>query len=293
MEIGSSQIGDIQALMLVELQKLYPPGEARAMLNQLLFHLTGKSAAQLVLDRERKFSESEIFFLQRALKRLLKHEPLQYITGTAYFSGRDFTVNPDVLIPRPETEELVRWALSDHAGQEYIRILDIGTGSGCIAISLQLELPMAEVHAIDVSEAALAVAAANAKRHHSGVRFTQCNIFDREAWKGMPAFDLIISNPPYITPADRKSMQENVLGYEPEIALYVEEDNPLVFYREIMEFAIGHLTGGGHLYFECNEGNAAEVVRMLRDEGFGDVLLRPDMQGKDRMVRAAALHKTS
>lgn len=285
MEIRTAELGELQSLMRKELQGFYPEGEVKGIVHGLFSHLTGLTAGQLVLEKGRKLTESEIHFLQRSLKRLKKHEPLQYITGTAYFYGFEFKVNTSVLIPRPETEELVDWIVKRHQDSRgALRILDIGTGSGCIAISLKKKLVEAEMFGIDKSEEALALAKENAGLLDAQVFFEKVDILDTSARSALMRFDIIVSNPPYVTPVDREKMLPNVTKHEPSMALFVEDD-PLQFYKEIIDFSADHLSPGGSLYFECNESNANEVTELLKANGFEDVELRKDMQGKDRMVR--------
>jgi len=284
-EIRTAELGELQALMKKELVGLYPPEELTAIMRSLFSHLTGLTASEMILKKNRKMSESEIHYLQRSLKRLKEFEPLQYITGEAWFHGFKFMVNPAVLIPRPETEELVEWILSDHnSANGPLKILDIGTGSGCIAISLKKKLPKAEVHAIDISWEALSVAEKNADMLNAEIIFQWADIFDTAVRSAMPQYDIIASNPPYVTPADRKKMMRNVTDYEPSLALYVDEGDTLQYYREIIAFSTGHLEKGGRLYLECNEGNATGVVLLLKDAGFVNIELRKDMQGKPRMM---------
>ena len=285
MEIRTAELGELQALMKKELLGLYPDDELILVVRGIFSHLTGLSASEMVLAKDRKLSESEILFLQRAIKRMKKHEPLQYITGVAHFYGHEFKVSPSVLIPRPETEELVRWVLDDcDKDDDRIRMLDVGAGSGCIAISLKKAMPDAELWAIDISEEALQTARENALSLGAEVNFIRIDILDENTRSGLPEFDVIISNPPYVTPADRELMHRNVTDHEPGLALFVDDDAPLIFYREIIDFSKDHLARGGRLYFECNESNANEVAALLKKGGFDDIELKRDMQGKERMV---------
>ncbi len=291
MEIRKAELGELQSLMRKELEDYYPSVELRGIINGLFSHLTGFTTGQMVLEKERRLTESEIHFLQLCLKRLKNHEPLQYITGTAYFHGLEFKVSPAVLIPRPETEELVEWIVQQHGkAGEPLSILDIGTGSGCIAISLKAKIPEAVLFAIDVSEKAMAVARENAHELGTEVFFESVDILDAEARSALLKFDLIVSNPPYVTPADREKMLPNVTDHEPALALFVEED-PLIFYKEIIAFSEDHLAEGGSLYFECNESNATEVAGLLKRAGFKHVEVRKDMQDKDRMILGNELLK--
>ncbi|MDZ7877336.1 MAG: peptide chain release factor N(5)-glutamine methyltransferase [Saprospiraceae bacterium] len=222
-------------------------------------------------------------------KRLLNGEPIQYITGFAWFYGLKFKVNPNVLIPRPETEELVEWVLQTVGKRHNVQILDIGTGSGCIPVTLKIKNPSLSVSAVDISEGALITASRNAYRQNADVTFQRLNILNMEDWGNLGNFNIIVSNPPYILTAEKALMERNVLAFEPELALFVEDDNALIFYENIAEFAKKHFyTEGGtaYLFFECNQYNALEVVQVLQKKGFADVQLRKDMSGNDRMIRA-------
>ena len=285
MEIRSAELGELRALTRMQLREMYPPQEADTIALQLFSHITGLSAAEMVIEKSRRLTESEMYFIQRSLMRLKRQEPLQYIIGSTNFFGYDFKVDPSVLIPRPETEELVDWILKNNKElNRQISILDIGTGSGCIAISLKKNLNNAEVYAVDISTEALKIAIDNATSLNADIDIEQLDILDEEACEFMPNFDIIVSNPPYVTPEDREKMQPNVVDYEPSLALFVEEDDPLLYYREVISFSHDHLNKGGSLYFECNESNANQVAGMLKTNGFKDVQVRKDMQGKDRMV---------
>ena len=285
MDIRTGKLGELQALMKNELKEIVPEEEAKAIVRGLILHKTGKTAAESILAKDSKLTESEIFFFQQSLKRLKNHEPLQYITGLAHFYGLEFEVNPSVLIPRPETEELLDWIIKDHAkAGSQKKILDIGTGSGCIAITLSRFCPDSEVWAVDVSDEALRIASNNAKKLMAEIIFARLDILDQNLDARLPEFNIIVSNPPYVTPSDRKKMQKNVTEHEPPLALFVEEKDSLIFYREIIAFSLEHLLNGGHLYFECNESNALEVVELLKKYGYEDIELRQDMRGKERMV---------
>jgi release factor glutamine methyltransferase len=232
--------------------------------------------------------QKEIDFLDEArlkvvLERLLQHEPVQYVLGYCDFYGLRLKVTPDVLIPRPETEELVELVVGEAKQDEtHSRIIDIGTGSGCIAIALKKNLPQAEVHAMDVSEAALDIARQNTISHRTAVQLMHADILS-VVETGLQ-FDIIVSNPPYITEAEKELMQPNVLRYEPHLALFVDGSDPLLFYRGIVRFAAGHLRAGGSVYFEVNESFAPGVSSLLSDAGYQDVRIISDMQQKDRFV---------
>lgn len=235
------------------------------------------------------FQSVKNFLFQKELKqiesRLLKNEPVQYVLGEADFYGLKFKVNPNVLIPRPETEELVYWVLGNKLQKE-ARILDIGTGSGCIPITLKKKLPFANISAIDVSQSALEIAKINALKNEVEINFSLVDILNKKDWTTLPQFDIIISNPPYIPHQEKVVMPKNVLDFEPTLALFVENDNPLLFYETIGLFAQKHLTENGLLFFECNEFNAPKVVNLLKKQGYQTVDLEKDMEGKERMIRA-------
>lgn len=282
MQIHSARLGDLYSLMMKELEAVYPDWELISIVQILLSYISGLSRSEIILNKDDELSESKILFLQRAIKRLKDHEPLQYITGQAHFHGYVFKVDQSVLIPRPETEELVRWVLDDHQGKDKLKVLDIGTGSGCIAISLKNQLSDADVAAIDISDEALQVAKFNSKNLSAKIDFRQIDILNKMERRCLPAFDIIVSNPPYVTGEDRKKMLPNVTDHEPVLALFVED--PLIFYREIIDFSEDHLTRGGKLYFETNELYAREVGSLMESAGFTDVMIRKDMQGKERLV---------
>ena len=218
-------------------------------------------------------------------QRLVQQEPVQYVLGQADFYGLKFKVSPDVLIPRPETEELVHWILETNESVEPT-ILDIGTGSGCIPITLKKKIPRAIVSGLDISEKALAIARANGTWNEVMLFFIQLDILQKSDWDDLPDYDIIISNPPYIPHKEANLMPTWVKDYEPALALFVEHPDPLLFYRVIADFAAIHLTSNGYLFFETNEFNAQEVAQLLKDKYFQEVVIQKDMSGKERMIRA-------
>ena len=228
--------------------------------------------------------------LQEIEARLLNNEPVQYILGQADFYGLKFKVTPAVLIPRPETEELVYWIL-ENQGSTIPSILDIGTGSGCIPITLKKKMPNASISALDVSPKALKVATANANLNDVNISFILEDILDEKKWSALPSYDIIISNPPYIPHREKSLMPKQVLDYEPDLALFVDNAHPLIFYRKIAQFALKHLNQGGQLYYECNEFNAKEVANLLQSMGYQKVELAKDMEGKERMVKGVVSDK--
>lgn len=235
------------------------------------------------------FQSLKPFLFEEALltitNRLLTKEPVQYVLGQADFYGLKFKVNPYVLIPRPETEELIYWILEEKE-DSFISILDIGTGSGCIPIILKKKREKAKIFACDISAEALEMARQNAAIHQTKVTFLHIDILDENTWQALPHTDIIISNPPYIPYKEKHLMSAQVLDFEPELALFVQNENPLIFYTKIALLAKQKLKKGGKLYFECNEFNAEQVVVLLKKVGFADIKLRHDMAGKNRMVRA-------
>ena len=227
--------------------------------------------------------------LQSILTALLAGQPLQYILGQADFYGLKFKVDPRVLIPRPETEELVEWVLEtigSRSPQQSPSVLDIGTGSGCIPITIAKKSPRTIVWGLDVSADALALADENANLNQVEIRWQEQDILNQEAWTSLPIFDLIISNPPYIPLREQVLMPAQVTQHEPHLALFVPDEDPLLFYRAIAAFAQIHLNPNGFLFFECNEYNALELKLLLESMAWSDVVLKEDLSGKLRMIRA-------
>jgi len=236
--------------------------------------------------RDRELTPEEAFLLASSKARLLAGEPVQYITEQADFYGLRLKVGPAVLIPRPETEELVEWVLEEKSTTKKApKILDIGTGSGCIPLAIKKNWPAAEVWAIDVSKEALAIARHNGEQQNLEIHWMQVDILDTTTWADLPPFDIIISNPPYIPHQEAVLMPDGVKRYEPGLALFVEDDDALLFYRKIMELAIQQSQRNSVLFFECNEFNAEEVADLGTALGLEKGELRKDLQGKWRMWR--------
>lgn len=266
-----------------QLNKSYEPQEANALARIIFCDMLGQSNVDYYLCKDMDLSGNEEEKVKSILQRLEKYEPIQYIEGKKYFSGREFFVRQGVLIPRPETEELVE--LAAQACKPNAKILDIGTGSGCIAISLAKKLPEAEVHAWDISEAALEVAKQNNEQLSASVHFEQHDILTYQA-TGEEAFDLIISNPPYITESEKAEMEANVLAWEPSIALFVPDNDPLLFYRRIGELALRMLTPNGKLFFEINRAYGDATKQLLCNQGYKNIHIQKDLSGNDRFVYA-------
>lgn len=261
----------------------YPIGEVTALTRIIATELLGFSQTSFFLKDEVTLTAEQESQLCNTIERLKKHEPIQYIIGYCDFCGLTFKVTPDTLIPRPETSELVEWITEEQKGDK-VNILDIGTGSGCIAISLSCKLPGCNIAAWDISSGALAVAEENNRSNGTEVTFSQVDILVYQPQGEM--FDIIVSNPPYIKENEKKSMEANVLDWEPHTALFVPDNDPLLFYRAIAEKALAMLTSGGALYFEINRAHGAETVEMLKSLGYIETELRKDLAGNDRMIKA-------
>jgi release factor glutamine methyltransferase len=262
----------------------YDAGEAKALVRWVLDVRFGLSLVDILCGKVTQLSADDQAELEKIMRRLEKGEPVQYIIGVADFAGRQFHVAPGVLIPRPETAELCGWIVSE--AKRASQLLDIGTGSGCIAVTLAAELPHAHVSAWDISDEALRIAQENAKCHSVNVTIEKHNILDANSIPGQRTYDIIVSNPPYIKPSERDGMAQNVLDYEPAIALFAPEDNPIIFYQKIADFAWQNLTGRGKLFFELNPLTAEPVGDYLHQLGFSDIELRHDIYGKQRFLKA-------
>ncbi|MDR1402435.1 MAG: peptide chain release factor N(5)-glutamine methyltransferase [Tannerellaceae bacterium] len=269
------------------LKDLYPPGEIRSFTRLILDYVCGLQPHQLLMCKSNDLSDTEKKEIKRMVERLQQSEPVQYILGETIFCGLRFLVNPSVLIPRQETEELVDRIIKASTGKN-IRVLDVGTGSGCIAVALSKYLPNAEVTAVDVSGEALQTAEDNNRVNRTAVSFIQTDILAAEQAKEdiRGTFDLIVSNPPYVMEREKSRMEKNVLLYEPEQALYVPDNDPLLFYRTIARLGHDKLNKDGSLYFEINAQCGNETVCLLQREGYANVELIQDISGKDRIIKA-------
>ena len=265
--------------------------EITAYIKRLLMsHITGLTTAQLLAEPNLQLTDEQRVWMEEAICRLENNEPLQHVLGYGEFYGRKFKCDSRALVPRPETEELVDWIINDWATinsrQLPINILDIGTGTGCIALSLAKELEGAKITAVDISTAALSLARENAEiLEAKDVRFIECDILG-DCNIIEEGYDVIVSNPPYVRECEKKEMEANVLDYDPHTALFVSDEDPLVFYRAIAEFALTHLTPNGALYFEINQYLGRETCDLLVAMGYRNAELRDDINGNARMVRA-------
>jgi release factor glutamine methyltransferase len=284
------KIKEYRAQFIQELTSMYGEGEAESFFYLILEEKQQLKRIDLALQPDLVFSASAIKVWNLILEQLKLEIPIQYLLGKASFYGLDFEVNENVLIPRPETEELVDWIISQNlriSESQNLKILDIGTGSGCIAISLAKNLPNAQVFAIDVSEKALVTAEKNAVLNEVAVTFIQQNIL--ETLDLEQEFDIIVSNPPYVRNLEKEEIKKNVLDNEPHLALFVEDNDALVFYRKIAELAQKNLSNSGQLYFEINQYLGKEMVELLEGMNFKNVELRKDIYGNDRMMKGLHL----
>ncbi|MBN2639171.1 MAG: peptide chain release factor N(5)-glutamine methyltransferase [Bacteroidales bacterium] len=282
MQYRSNLLKEIKAEFLAQLTTLYEQNEANTLINMLIEHHLGLSQTGMALNPDLRISESEILKLHFAFKRLMNEEPIQYVLGEATFFGLTFHVNPAVLIPRQETESLILLIL-EHVENKG-NVLDIGTGSGCIAISLKSQLANVNVMAIDISEEAIKVAQINSKNLNLDVTFVQDDIFKPSFIDGK--YDIIVSNPPYVTNSEKQLMNNNVLLWEPQLALYVSDDSPLIYYNRIAVFSQEHLNQNGLLFFEINEKFGDLTKQLLEETGFDEVSIHKDLNGKDRFIKA-------
>jgi release factor glutamine methyltransferase len=282
MNPANNSISAVFDFLKAELIPMYGEREAQSMGYQVMLSAFNVSRLDLIMKADQKLSESQIVTTFKHRDQLLRGEPLQYILGSTTFYDLEIKVGPGVLIPRPETEELVAWFLED--AQENEQVWDIGTGSGCIALAIKKNKPSANVLASDSQNEALQIAKDNGKHLELDVDFIRHDILVDIPPKR--AFSRIISNPPYILQDEANSMPQNVLKHEPHVALFTTINDPLQFYRKITEVALNSLSVGGRLYFECHEDHAQEVFDMVIEMGMVEVEIRTDMQGKSRMLRA-------
>jgi release factor glutamine methyltransferase len=267
------------------LTNIYTETEATVISEWTIEYLTGIGKRDRALQKEQALLPGQSERLEELLQRLLQHEPIQYVLNESWFCGYKFFVDQNVLIPRPETEELVEWIISNCKFPiDKLKIFDVGTGSGCIPISLKRKLRKAEVWSADISEGALQVARKNATDLGAEVNFLQLDFLNRKQWIQLPSFDIIVSNPPYVPTKDKEQMSANVLQYEPHNALFVPDNDPLIFYKNIVDFCSSHLNNEGSIFLEIHESLGKECKRLFEDAGY-TTELKKDMQNKDRMVK--------
>ena len=291
---------ELKHTFLTELDGQYPKEEINSFFYLLVNHILYLNKIEVALDPNFYVNNSVTEFFKNALAELKSEKPIQYIMGSTEFYGLPFTVNENTLIPRPETEELVDWIIKDvqNTGhqpttnnQQPITILDIGTGSGCIAISLAKNLPSAEVYAMDISVKALQIAKQNAKQNDVTIHFIEADILSPDAILNTTKvlrFDIIVSNPPYVRNLEKVEIKKNVMDYEPHTALFVNDENPLIFYKAIADFAKKNLKKEGKLYLEINQYLGKETISLLQNKGFKNTELRKDLFGNNRMLKASS-----
>lgn len=284
MKIASTKISDVVRYFRQELEGIYDPGELETFILFCFEAYLNYSKTDLLLRAGDNMRESELLKFNFAIKQLKQQRPIQYILGTADFYKLHFMVNEHVLIPRPETEELVDLIIRDNKHKQPFQLLDIGTGSGCIAIALKKNLPHATVSACDISEEALKIANQNASMNQVTVSFFKKNILQTDP-KDLSQYDCIVSNPPYISFSEKGQMHKNVLEHEPHLALFVPDEDPLLFYKNICDFSLKHLRPGGKLYFETNAAYGLETSQILEKKGFRNVILMTDLNNKNRILR--------
>jgi len=282
-------LNEARTVLTKELKNVYETDELRNIIELVVEHITNMSRAEQVKNKIPYLTCTQLEDLDAITERLKKNEPVQYVLGEAWFAGMKFKVNKNVLIPRPETEELVDWIVkeSQKSKVKSQNIIDIGTGSGCIPITLKHQLPEANVSAIDVCSEALFTATENAIKLNTEVDFTLLDFLDEEKWNELHQYDIIVSNPPYVKQSEINTIHERVKEFEPHLALFVPDNDPILFYKKLSDFSMKHLNAGGKLFVEINEALGEAVSNLFRSAGFLNVDLKKDMQGKDRMVMAS------
>lgn len=266
-----------------KLSETFSSREIKLIARSFISKRLGWEVSDFIARKEEKVSESDLLFFREKIKQLLDGVPFQYVLGETYFYNITLKTDKRALIPRPETEELVDWIVNEHQNRKDVKILDIGTGSGCIPLAIKCVFPNANVIGVDIDIDALNLAKENAKALNLEVEFQDYDILSSGKIEG--EWDIIVSNPPYIPIREKSQMAKHVLEHEPDLALFTANENPLVFYEKIADFAAEKLKSDGWLYFEIHESNADEVVQVLKNRGFHAITVKKDLQGKDRMIR--------
>ena len=287
---------ELKLKFLIDLNRVYPKEEILSFFFLLTHHKMGLTRAEIALNPDQIVQNEVLNFYLDSITALLGEKPIQYIIGETEFYGLTFTVNEDVLIPRSETEELIDWILNEFKEKKELNILDIGTGSGCIAISLAKNLPEANIYGIDISKEALQIAEQNAKLNNVKVNFIQQDILKTNVMLSLSKhlsesirFDIIVSNPPYVRELEKLEIKNNVIQNEPHIALFVSDENPLLYYDKIADFAKQSLSSEGMLFFEINQYLGKETSNLLQQKGFESIELRKDIFENDRMINASLI----
>ena len=281
-------IKDLYRNFLVQLQKIYSLSEATVITDWVFEKMASLKRSDILKNPEKKITPAADKLIQKTLLELLLHKPVQYVLGEAWFYRMKLKVNEHVLIPRPETEELVEQLIKDRKSKLTDPcILDIGTGSGCIPIAIKKNLPASKVTGIDVSKNALALAKENAALHNAHITFTELDFLDESTWPSLPPFDIIISNPPYIPLKEKEKLGKNVTDFEPHLALFVPNSSPLIFYEKIAAFGRDYLLPNGKIYLETHEDYAKETAALFI-KNYQTVMIKKDMYGKERMILITA-----
>jgi len=281
-------IKELYRIFLVRLQQIYSLGEATSITNWVFEKMVSLKRSDIIKNPDKVISALANESIQNVLQQLLQHKPVQYVLGEAWFYNLKLKVNENVLIPRPETEELVAQLIADRKSKlTDPSILDIGTGSGCIPIAIKKNLPASKVTTIDVSESALSIAKENAILHNTLITFRHLDFLDEKKWDPLPMYDIIISNPPYIPANEKEKLSKHVTLYEPHIALFVPNKSPLIFYEKIAKFGLTNLRPSGKIYLETHEDHAkATAALFIKD--YQTVMIKKDMYGKERMLLITA-----
>lgn len=289
-------IDDARKKITKSIATIYHESEAKNIAELIIEHITKQSRIESFLKKQKDLSEEETKLLDQSIDRLKKHEPVQYVTNECWFANMKFYVDKNVLIPRPETEELVDWVVRDTSlksevrnQRSEVRILDVGTGSGCIAIALKKKLQLAEIWACDISDEALNIARMNADLLNATIDFVGIDFLDQIQRNQLPQVDLVICNPPYVPEKDKIEMKKNVADHEPATALFVTNYDPLIFYKAIAEFGKEKLDKNGNIYVEIHEDFANEVRSLFSLKGYQSIEIKKDLQGKDRMIKVSIL----
>ena len=282
---------DAEEQLKSKLSSIYDTREAATIADWVMEQLSGWQKIDRLINKTSALSEQKETALRQYTHELMEHKPVQYVLHQAWFSGMKFYVDENVLIPRPETEELVEWVveIARPSVSKIRKILDIGTGSGCIPIVLKKKLPEAEIYSCDIREGALAIARRNAASLHATVEFKKVDFLDPSQRLELPEVDCVVSNPPYIPARDINSIPRNVAAYEPHLALFVADEDPLVFYKAMADFGSKRLSAGGQLFAELHESHANDVARLFEACRFSSIEVKKDMQGKERMIKATWL----
>jgi release factor glutamine methyltransferase len=284
-------ISEAQKILITTLQSIYDQREAAGITDLIMENITGWKKINRIVNKATLLSAGKNKLLQKYTEVLLARKPVQYVLNEAWFCGMKFYVNEDVLIPRPETEELVKWIIDENNIENpgALRLLDIGTGSGCIPVAIKKNLPPIETYSCDASHAAIQVARQNALSHEADVNFFQLDFLNSFKRKSLPAVDIIVSNPPYIALKDKAGMSPHIVGYEPHLALFVADSDPFIFYKAIADFATEKLNSNGKIFAELPADSARDISLIFQSYGFTFIEIRKDMQGKDRMLKATRL----